>query len=619
MQLRIGHQVAGVFAVIAIMTLLIGFTALRAVSNYNTYFQTIKNEYSFDIELYRLRGIAQDQVRLAVQNTLSDSSLAQAFDDRVTSARQVIGELDRQDALNHGGNNDVLALVRATYNDFAAKLQPAFQGDPAAARKLLSTYIAPALDFVTNYKLYANSTNPLEMFIYQLDTLLDKTDARVIELDQLTSAAYDDVTRQVAIAGIAALAISALLLAFLTRSITLPTARLLEVAEQIGQGNFDQQLKLDAVKEMSQLADAVNVMAARLKMARDESQDLNSSERRVRERLERSIADYTTYLEKVGQRNLSTYLTISADSDTDRVSTDLRMLGESLNRTVSSLAAIASQSREIANSTASAAAEILAAVMSQVTGGNEQSSAVVELRTTVEKFRDVSEQTTTQSQGVVDMANRLQETVAVGESAIEENIGSMDRVRTQTESIAASVLALSERTQAISQIITSVDDIAEQSKILALNAAIEAARAGEAGKSFAVVADEVRNLANQSRQATGRIGEMLGEIQRATNKVVMTTEEGIKQVDTAVQLVRRAGEAIEALAESVERSSASAQQILLATQQQTLGMGQMVEAMDNIERVTAQSVTAGLQTERAAHNLNEMAQRLLQSVEQYQL
>ncbi len=623
MRIRIGHQVAGVFAVITIMTLLIIGTALRTVSVYNSYFQSMKDEFSFDIGLYRLRGIVQDQVRIAVQNVTSETKISQAFNDRVADARKIISDLKMEPSASASETSAALDRMLRAYNEFADSLQPALQaatkGDEAQARALLATYILPNLDFVSNFQTYAGSKNPLEAFIYEIDTVLQRTDQRVQDLDILTRVAYDDVSRQVVIAAVAALLISAILLYFLTRNLVTPTHQLLETAEQIGSGNFDQRLTLNSVMEMEQLADAINTMAARLKASRDESDRLSGSERGVRERLEKTIGDYTAYLEKVGQRNLSTYLTIAPDGESDSVSNDLRVLGESLNKTVASLAAIASQSREIANSTASAAAQILAAVTSQVSGGNEQSGAVVELRTTVEQSQSVSEQTAAQAQGVVDMANRLQETVALGESAIEENVASMDRVRTQTESIAASVLALSERTQAISQIINSVDDLAEQSKILALNAAIEAARAGEAGKSFAVVADEVRNLANQSRQATGRIGEMLGEIQRATNKVVMTTEEGIKQVDAAVQLVRRAGEAIEALAESVKRSSDSARQILIATQQQRLGMGQMVEAMDNIEQVTAQSVTAGLQTETAAHNLNEMAQRLLQSVEQYQL
>jgi len=613
MRLRISQQIAIVFVIIAAMTALIAATALRTANNYNSYFQSATNAYVLDLDLYRLRGLAQDQVRIAVQNLVAASRLDGAFNDRTNNANDVFKMLYQDVGKAQPEDVTTLDKMKAAYTQFVESLQPAFQAaakpDAAQALQLLTPYVPATLDFVNNYANYEISKNPLELFIFNIDTLLTKTDASLLRAEQQAQDAYQQVIAQVLTAGVLALVIIGILLIVFSRNLTGPLAQLLAAAESIGRGNLDQSMVLNSSVEMTQLAQAVNIMIARIKSARIEVEELAISERSVRERLEKAIGDYTMYLDKVGQRNLSTYLTLPADSDRDRVSSDLRMLGESMNRTVASLAGIASQSREIANSTASAAAEILSAVMSQVTGGNEQSRAVVELRAIIEKFRDTSRQTTEQAQGVTTTANRLQETVALGESAIEENVSSMDRVRSQTETIA----------QAISQIISSVDDLAEQSKILALNAAIEAARAGEAGKSFAVVADEVRNLANQSRQATGRIGEMLGEIQRATNKVVMTTEEGIKQVDNAVQLVRRAGDAIEALAESVTRSSQVAQEILVATQQQMLGMGQMVEAMDNIEQVTAQSVTAGLQTERAAHNLNDMAQQLLRSVEQYQL
>ena len=62
------------------------------------------------------------------------------------------------------------------------------------------------------------------------------------------------------------------------------------------------------------------------------------------------------------------------------------------------------------------------------------------------------------------------------------------------------------------------------------------ARAGEEGKGFAVVAMEVRNLAEQSREATEQVREILSEIQYATNAAVMATEEGIKGVDSGQAL-----------------------------------------------------------------------------------
>src|SRR5690606_15470858 len=96
---------------------------------------------------------------------------------------------------------------------------------------------------------------------------------------------------------------------------------------------------------------------------------------------------------------------------------------------------------------------------------------------------------------------------------------------------------------------------------------------------FAVVAMEVRNLADQNRDATVQVREILGEIQRATNAAVMVTEEGSKGVDSGQRLVNSAGEAIRELANAIEDAATAAMQIAASTRQQTIGVDQLTQAM----------------------------------------
>lgn len=64
-----------------------------------------------------------------------------------------------------------------------------------------------------------------------------------------------------------------------------------------------------------------------------------------------------------------------------------------------------------------------------------------------------------------------------------------------------------------------IERLADQTRVLSINANIEAARAGVHGKSFMVVAGQVERLANQTREATGKIEARVGEIQRRVARV----------------------------------------------------------------------------------------------------
>ncbi|MCL4254755.1 MAG: methyl-accepting chemotaxis protein, partial [Anaerolineae bacterium] len=153
----------------------------------------------------------------------------------------------------------------------------------------------------------------------------------------------------------------------------------------------------------------------------------------------------------------------------------------------------------------------------------------------------------------------------------------------------------------------TVNSLADQSRMLALNASIEAARAGEEGKGFAVVAMEVRNLADQNRDATIQVREILGEIQRATNGAVMVTEEGSKGVDAGQKLVNSAGDAIRNLARAIEEAAMAALQIAASTRQQTIGMDQLTSAMRTIKHATGETIGGTMQVEASVQRLRDAA------------
>jgi methyl-accepting chemotaxis protein len=399
---------------------------------------------------------------------------------------------------------------------------------------------------------------------------------------------------------------------FVVRWIIRPIMALVVAAQAIGQGDLDQEVKLKRGDELGMLAGAFNQMARDIR-------GLVEAERESKSRLEHTILRYRSFAQQVSAGNLTDRLLMADYQLEQREYLPVYELGVSLNEMVDRLTEISLSTQQVANQVSAAAAEILAATTQQIASATEQEAAVTQTMTTVEEVRTTVTQTAERAQSVADAAEQSVRISVSGEDAVSDSVAGMQLIQERVTDIATTILALSERTQQIGEIINTVNEIADQSKLLALNASIEAARAGEEGRGFAVVAMEVRQLAEQSRQATARVADILNEIQQATNTAVMVTEEGSKQADSGAELVHVAGEAIRELAVTLEASAQAATQIAASTHQQTNGIDQLAGAIQSIRQATAQTAASTRQAERSAQDLNAMAEQMETVVAQYQL
>ena len=72
--------------------------------------------------------------------------------------------------------------------------------------------------------------------------------------------------------------------------------------------------------------------------------------------------------------------------------------------------------------------------------------------------------------------------------------------------------------------------------------------------------------------------------------------------------------------EIVDREAAqAAEQIAVSSQQQLAGMEQVALAMENIKQATHQNVLGTKQAEQAAHTLNELGQKLKETVSRFKV
>jgi aerotaxis receptor len=158
------------------------------------------------------------------------------------------------------------------------------------------------------------------------------------------------------------------------------------------------------------------------------------------------------------------------------------------------------------------------------------------------------------------------------------------------QAVAETMKDIAESSGKIGSIIQVIDGVAFQTNILALNAAVEAARAGEQGRGFAVVASEVRALAQRT---TGAAREIKQLIEDSIGRV----ENGTRQTHEAQQ---RMGETMTA----VEKTSGLIDEIRRAAQEQEGGVGQITQAVAQLDSLTQQNAAMVEELAAAAKSLD---------------
>ena len=112
-------------------------------------------------------------------------------------------------------------------------------------------------------------------------------------------------------------------------------------------------------------------------------------------------------------------------------------------------------------------------------------------------------------------------------------VDSMHQIKETANQTGESISQLENGIDEITNFVGQISEISARTNLLALNASIEAARAGEQGKGFAVVADNVQQLAEQSKEASNSIQELVPQI--------LARLEGVKSVNGQNRLSVEAG------------------------------------------------------------------------------
>jgi methyl-accepting chemotaxis protein len=298
----------------------------------------------------------------------------------------------------------------------------------------------------------------------------------------------------------------------------------------------------------------------------------------------RPLRRAVTIAEAVAAGDLTQQITVESRDEMGQLTDALKRMNDSLAKIVGGV-------REGTETIGVAAAEIAGGNADLSRRTEAQAAALEETASSMEEMTSTVRQNADNARSANGLAEAASNVAVRGGQVVLQVVEKMG--------------AISQSSARIADIIGVIDSIAFQTNILALNAAVEAARAGEQGRGFAVVATEVRNLAHRSAAAAKEIKGLI--------------DDSVVQVGAGSKLVDEAGATMKEVVDSVRRVTDIMSEIMAATVEQNAGIGQINDAVVEMDSTTQQNAALVEQASAAATAMQQQAAQLADAVSVFKL
>lgn len=227
------------------------------------------------------------------------------------------------------------------------------------------------------------------------------------------------------------------------------------------------------------------------------------------------------------------------------------------------------------------AAETINSAMNDISNGTTDTAEAIQKQNEMtQNITEIISDTSVKTSEMSDLSDQTIQALGSGTDAMKKLMNEVEAAIVSGKEMKESAEKLQNMTKEVRDIISIILSISSQTNLLALNASIEAARAGEAGRGFAVVADEIRNLADQTKDSTEKISEILDELTKDSQHVVDKVEESVALSATQTSLAEVADKEFNHIKEMVEKVIADMDEI-----------DQRIQELTDANKVISENVT----------------------------
>lgn len=317
----------------------------------------------------------------------------------------------------------------------------------------------------------------------------------------------------------------------------------------------------------------------------------------------------------------------------NHMATDLRGIVENTQGSAVELAAQAEELSASSEESLAASEMVASTTENNLEGSETQVLLVDETSDAIDEVLMSMTQIKTDNEAMLLSTEDVTHLVEEGASLMEDVRGQMTVINSAIGRSAEIMNGMANHSEKIRQVTSLITDIAEQTNLLALNASIEAARAGEHGAGFAVVAEEVRNLAEQSKQSAGEIGQMIDAMIGSVAEAVSSTEDGNERVEEGLVVTERTrdvfhrienaagdvGEKVSTVSTSIEQIGKRIDEVARgASKVQELAV-ESSEAAQTTSAATEEQLAANEEISSSAEILAKLAEKLQSDMARFKI
>ncbi|NLW48450.1 MAG: hypothetical protein GXY86_14100 [Firmicutes bacterium] len=258
----------------------------------------------------------------------------------------------------------------------------------------------------------------------------------------------------------------------------------------------------------------------------------------------------------------------------------------------------------VSSDTGRSAVEVAKAADELAIASSEQSKQVTETVDIIQKLSEMVIQVTQDAQRIANTSSQVAKSAELGQRVTSDVAQEINALYNSTQEAAEVINTLIKTSEEISGITSIIEGIAEQTSLLALNASIEAARAGEHGKGFAIVAKETAKLAEQSKQSTRSISDLVFEMQLRSDQAAEAMEHGIIRAEAGKNLASKATITFEEIFKTILNTIDQINLIVKSTQQMAINNEKTTDAISTIAAISEQNLASTQEVSAVAEEQN---------------